>query len=285
MSSTAKGKEIATYKPLHLAHTNISKVENSDFRNSVLLYPSGKKAEFRSIDFSYMHMKFGYFHQAVFEDCKFVGSRFEECNFRNATFRNCDFRYAFFKESVIPTDEILENLPAEPNITKELLQNLRKNALSMGDVRSSRTFVLREIEATKEHLRRARRRDGNYYREKYSGFWPQFRVARSRILLAIDNALWGHGEKLWNMIYPILALIVISSAVSTYMSHNIENSSLPKVASVFWHHFLHYISAFLDVPAQHEVERVELLEWLIAISRYVAFGVLVAGIFRRFSHR
>src|SRR3546814_2437995 len=76
--------------------------------------------------------------------CKFVGAQFIDCNFRNAKLRRTDFSYARFNGTTIPTDQIIQCLPSWPNVRRELLQMLRRNAASVGDYGSEKAFVVRE---------------------------------------------------------------------------------------------------------------------------------------------
>jgi hypothetical protein len=273
-------------RPLRLASIKLGNDGRTDFKHAILDDVSGKKAEFDGVDFSYCVFTRAYFHEAKFRNCKFIGARFTECNFRNADIVGCDFRYADFTGTRIDTKEVLNNLPAEPNIRKELLQILRKNALSMGDVRSGREFVLREIAAEKEHLRRAWRRDEQYYKDKYSGFKKRTKVLVDRTLLWVDGFLWGHGEQLWKMLISVPSLLIICAVISTF---KFELDVIDPTISSAWNIFLgelsYYFNLFLDVQIEHQMQRIIWLDWIVVLSRYLVFGVLIAGLFRWFSHR
>src|SRR3546814_13073740 len=100
--------------------------------------------EFRSVlfrSFSYSVFTRAYFHETTFANCKFVGAQFIDCNFRNAKLRRTDFSYARFNGTTIPTDQIIQCLPSWPNVRRELLQMLRRNAASFGDYGSKKVFV------------------------------------------------------------------------------------------------------------------------------------------------
>ena len=105
---------------------------------------SGKAAKFDDYDFSYCIFNRAYFHNSSFSNCKFIGAHFIDCNFRNAKLRNCDFSYSSFNGTKIPTEEIIENLPPWPNVRREFLQILRRNAASVGDYKAEKIFVIHE---------------------------------------------------------------------------------------------------------------------------------------------
>ncbi len=265
------------------------KLDQKNARNLVhsrLRDVSGKNAVFEGVDFSYAVIERGYFHNAKFHKCKFIGTRFTDCNFRSSQFSECKFKYCEINGTRIPTHEILKNLPDEPNIRRELLQTLRKNSISIGDVSSTRTFVLSEIDAKKEHLRRAWQGEDSYYGKKYSGFIKKLKIGTQRALLGLDSFLWGHGERLWKMPFSILVLLAFSATLATFFS--ISNSADPTLLSLwdsFANFFIYYTSLFLDVSTNVNTVKIVWLEWIISLCRYVAFGVLVAGLFRWFSHR
>lgn len=278
--------EVVEYKPLRLEAVNLGKLEGKDFRHAILTDVSGKNAVFENADFSYAVFTRAYFHKAKFINCSFVGARFTECNFRSAEVGACDFRYADFTSTRIDTAEILKNLPDEPNISRELLQILRKNALSMGDVSSSRTFVLSELSAKKEHLRRAWRQDGKYYKSHYNGFWKRAHVGLSRVGLALDSFLWGHGERLWKMTFSIGALLVLAAGASMITQALAQpDPTISSLAGDFVRALTYYANLFLDIEFQRQVPRIIWLEWVIVLARYLAFGVLISGLFRWLSHR
>lgn len=275
-----------TFRPLSLASVKLSGDDGSDFRHAILDDVSGKKGEFVGKDFSYCVFTRAYFHEAKFRDCKFVGARFTDCNFRNADIVGCDFRYADFTGTRIDTKEILNNLPGEPNIRRELLQILRKNSASMGDVRSGRQFVLMEIAAEKEHLRRAWRQEEPYYKKKYAGFKSLSKILLKRSFLWLDGFLWGHGERLWRMLISVPLLILACAAISTFRAESsVIDPTISSAVSLLFNEFYYYFSLFIDVQADHLTQRIVWLDWIVVLSRYVVFGVLISGLFRWFSHR
>lgn len=274
------------FSPIVINSIDIEKDDTNSYKHAIMTDVRGKNGIFENVDFSYCVMQRGYFHKAVFRNCKFIGSRIIDSNFRSAEFFGCNFNYADFTGTRIDTDEILKNLPDEPNIRRELLQILRKNAISMGDVSSGRKFVLAEIAAKKEHLRRAWNQEEKYYREKYPGNWNRFVIGVRRFGLALDSFLWGHGEKLWKMLISISVLLFISALYSTYkFGVNAEDPTFSSVYGFFFRAFIYYTNLFLDVQGDQKIPVVLGLDWIVVLSRYLALGVLIAGLFRWLSHR
>jgi hypothetical protein len=278
--------EVKQYTPRVYQSQKLLDVKSSAFSHAHMIDVSGKKQVFENVDFSYSVFTRGYFHQAEFRACNFTGTRFIDCNFRNAIFEDCRFSYCDFSGCRIETDEVLKNLPDRPNVRRELLQIMRKNALSMGDVAAGRAFVIAELAAKKEHLRRAWKQDENYYKKKYGGFQKQSLVLIKRLGLWLDGFLWGHGEKLWNL--PISALVVLavfSVISSATWASSLVDPSISQVAMMFKSYMIYYVSLFLDAPYKDNLQHIVVIDWIVVIFRYVSLGILVSGLFRWLSHR
>lgn len=278
--------ETNSYSPTVVEFQKLAPIAESSFAHGHLKDVSGKKQKFEKINFSYAVITRGYFHQAEFKNCKFTGTRFLDCNFRNATFEDCDFSYSDFSGCRLETDEVIRNLPDAPNIRQELLQILRKNALSIGDIRSGRVFVIAEIAARKEHLRRAWKQDENYYKKKYGGFRKQLDIAVRRTALWLDGFFWGHGERLWMLAVSTMCLLLLFSLISTliWMS-SFSDPTVSESLSIFGSSLMYYVSLFLDVQTEKASYNIIFIDWIVVIFRYISLGVLVSGIFRWLSHR
>ncbi|NRG16778.1 pentapeptide repeat-containing protein [Rhizobiales bacterium] len=279
-------KDVAVFEKIELENVKLKEINGKRIQHAFLTDVSGKSVDYVDVDFSYSLITRGYFHNACFKNCKFVGCHFINCNFRNASFVGCDFRYSDFTGTRISTNELLNNLPDEPNVRREFLQILRKNSMSLGDVSSARKFILKEIDARKEHLRRAWRQDESYYKKKYSGFGNQMKIGLQRVALWFDSFLWGHGERLWRLAFSTIVLLGLAALISTInLVYNHSDATISFVSKTYLEYLYYYLSLFLDVDFILPASRIILLEWIVVVTRYVAFGVLVTGLFRWLSHR
>lgn len=278
-------KQEGSFESKIYKNLDINKFPSLDYRHAFFEDVGGKVDMFENVDFSYCVMTRAYFHGAKFKNCKFIGTRFIDCNFRSAIFEYCKFDYSDFIGTRIDTEQILKNLPDQPNVSREFLQIMRKNSLSMGDVRSSRKFVIAEINAQKEHLRRANRREEAYYKRKYAGFWPQAKIRWQRFGWGIDSFFWGHGERIWKMIVPIAMLLLIASFISIYFYGQNNGDSISSFYQQFNQYLLYYINLFIDVSNDSVPRRVIWIEWCVVSFRYLTTGVLISALFRWLSHR
>jgi Pentapeptide repeats (9 copies) len=188
-------QEVSEYSPKLYRDAKLDRIlEGASHQHSRFTDVNGKDALFEGLDFSYCLFTRAYFHNTTFANCRFVGAHFIDCNFRNSTLRDCDFSYSNFNGTRIPTREILKNLPPWPNVRRELLQILRRNATSVGDYTSERIFVIREIDSEKEHYRRAWRRDEPYYQRKYDPKLKWLLAGLRLMALKIDSLFGGTGS-------------------------------------------------------------------------------------------
>jgi hypothetical protein len=246
---------------------------------------NGKAEVFRNVDFSYSIITRGYFHKAKFINCKFVGTRFVDCIFRSATFNYCDFQYADFVGTIISTEDIFSNLPSYPNTRRGLLQSLRKNAVSIGDYEAEKKIVIKEIEAKKEHLRAARKLEGEYYQKKYAGWKNQAFVCLKSVGLWLENLIWGHGEKLFR--FPIFLLIwsTILSFLHLFLTPDLFSLSVGQASGMFTGTYKSVLLGLINVEAAPPRPFTQTINILIEVTKYLIWGMVAATLYRRLSHR
>lgn len=244
---------------------------------------SGKKATFEKVDFSYSVFTRAYFHDTIFKDCKFTGCRFNECNFRGAKFSLCDFKYAFFDRTIVPHKQLIACAPAWPNVKRDLMQIMRANAVSVGDIEAERAFIREEMKARREHLRRARAQEEEYYKRKYAGWWNWCSVRWQSFWLFLDRNILGHGEHIGRAVLGSLALLLL---IATFQwLYDLDSSdSFGRVVLGFVESAKYVLYLLLDVPSV-VAQPPYSLAIVVILLRYFLIGLLVAGLFRVLSHR
>jgi len=244
---------------------------------------SGKKVRFERVNFSFSVFTRAYFNGAPFVECRFTGCRFYSCNFRGAEFSQCDFKYSFFDQTIIPTKEIIANAPEWPNVRRELMQILRANAISVGDIESQMASVREEMKARRDHLRRARERSEDYYRKKYSGFYNWCIVRWQSLWLWMDRNLLGYGEHIGRAVFGSAVLLVIIAIIQFLTSFD-SSQSFTEVSLYLWSTVQYIFFLLLDVP-DTEVRDPVFLAIIVILLRYFLIGLLVSALFRKLSHR
>lgn len=260
-----------------------SDLSNADFKMHQFTDFSGSRKELKKCDFSYSTFTRVYFRKVKFIECDFTGAKFFDSNLRDAEFENCKFHYASFKFTLIRSSQVLKNLPEWPNVKIYLLQIHKANANSIGDTKAARLYLLEEIEANKEHLRRAIKRNEGYYSVKYSGFKSKIVVYYKSISLKVDNFLWGHGESLWKMFRNVIAFVLIVSVYQTLSTIELGNTSLIQSLKLLFGYVRSDIKIFVGVPNTY-IESNLIIASLIFL-RYLTLGLFIRILFNKFSWR
>lgn len=243
---------------------------------------NGNQTKFVSCDFSYSIFNRAYFHSASFENCKFTGCRFYDSNLRGATFYGSDFRYATFHRTLLEPLELLASLPLEANLRRECLQNLRANAVEIGDFKSQRTFVLAEIQATADHLSRAIRGSDGYYRQKYGTFSHRFSAALQLFGLKLSSLVWGNGERPSRIIFSAIGIVLLLSLINFW-------AVIPRVgwsATDSGLGILRYsVDVLLDAQANSNLRGFVAIDYMLILMRYVYIGLFISVLYKTISHR
>lgn len=256
--------------------------EKLDLRHRRFDDMNAYKAQFIDCDFSYSVFERAYFRSAKFRNCKFVGCRFYDSNLRGASFSASNFKYATFHRTLLDPIEMIAVLPQEPNLRRDILQNLRANAAEIGDFSSQRDFVLAEIGAASDHERRALKGKEDYYRVKYYGFVPKARAALSYFGLMFSGLLWGHGERPLRLIGSAVFFIAVLSFLNLW-------AVIPRVGWAETGAGLKVIGycfdQFWDAGPDIRFRGFLLVDYLLIAMRYVYIGLFISVMFKSISHR
>ncbi|WP_298937441.1 pentapeptide repeat-containing protein [uncultured Ruegeria sp.] len=277
---------ISYFKPRCFESCSIAKSQNKNFQHALLNRASGKGATFSGFDFRYAEMSDCYFHGATFENCNFTGTKIRRCNFRTASFRDCTFDYITIEDTPLDYRQIVKQLPGRPNVAQEILQALRRNAVTLGELKAVRELTLLEVEQEREHLRRASQRQGEYYRKKYGSLSAQLSLRARAFVLWMSSVVWGHGEKVSRLILSCLVCIAVLSfssvAVDVFRDATL---SVPDAGTKLWLYFKNNVLDLLGVSITNAPDQTVWVKASVAILRLVFGGMFVAYIFRSISRR
>lgn len=257
--------------------------EHTNYSGKILQDVGGKNIIFDSCDFSYAVIERGYFHQATFKNCKFIGTRLISCNFRSTKIEMCDFRYATFTGTVIPINEISSNFPYEPNQKRDLIQSLRANSISIGDYQTNNDLLSLELKATTQHHLNIVKRPHSYYLKKYTGK-DRFKSFIKYLGLKSEDLIWGYGLSPQRLIIFALSIITITAAILSWQETSI-GSSIEEIYSSFKNNFSHSLFALLDlalVPPDL-LNKHNVIFACIVIFRVTILGLLVSVLYRRYA--
>jgi Pentapeptide repeats (9 copies) len=278
-AKVAASPEIPLIQRVTVSH---AKVVKQDLRNREFRDFNALGAEFESCDFRYSIFERAYFRDARFTNCRFDGARFIDCNLKSANFYRCDLKFSHFRNCLLEVREIIASLPAEPNIRREGLKNLKANAIEVGDHESVGLLVLQEIEAAKRHYHYAMKGYDAYYRNKYSTVASRIQAGARLLWLTINGAIWGHGEKPWRLLFSCSAILLLLGLVNFW-------SVMPRVgwaetyggARVFRYIF----QLFLDMSPDSRFQGFEAVDYIAVIMRYIYIGLFISVLYKSISHR
>lgn len=175
-----------------------------------------KKASFKKCFLTQCLFEDVYLRNATFTDVHFTGSTFRNCNLEKASLRGCDLRYCTFQATHLDRDEVLGNLPVEPNLKRDLARNLRKNFESIGDKESADIFMDIEIDAHEQELLGICRRKTAYYRSHYNGI-DQVVAGLKYLSSKSSGILWGYGHRVHRLVISYIILTFVCALI-TYFS-------------------------------------------------------------------
>ena len=233
-------------------------------------------------DFSGAIFRRAYFRDASFKNCSFKGCRFEGCTFRGVALFQCDFSYAVFTDSMLPSKEIIANLPDRPNLRRELLQVLRANATSMGDYDAQSRFVLEEIAASLDHYWRIVESKQSHYQQKYGRASDRLGALVKFVGLRMDGLLWGHGERPSALMASLTCLLLLASFANLFV---VPPATFDGFAPVLFRSVRHSIYLFLDFPEERTYRGLVLVDLSILVVRYMFLGLFIGVVTRKLSHR
>ncbi len=269
-------------KPIARASLSRQRHERLDLRNRRFDDLNANKGTFIDCDFSYSIFNRAYVRAATFEGCRFVGCRFYDSNLRGASFHVCDFKYTIFQHTLLEPKEMLAVLPLEPNLRRDALQNLRANAVEVGDYGSQRLFVLAEVDAATDHLTRVLKGAEDYYRRKYPSFIDKLRAAAALARLKVEGWIWGHGERPLKILVSAAVLVLALTLINLW-------SVVPRVgwdATRAGSEVLRYsIDLLLDAVPQARFKGFAFVDYALIMMRYVYIGLFISVLFKRISHR
>ena len=198
------------------------------------------------------------------------------------TLNQCEFKYAKFHRTLLEPKEMIATLPPQPNLRRDILQNLRVNAVETGDYEGQRNFVLEEIKAKKDHLSRAFRGADHYYKEKYNTVLDKAIAGVRWLSLHFSGFLWGHGERPFMIITSVVVLMSILTAINFWSVLGRES-----LADTQWGlEVLRYcFETFLDASPDIKFSGFLWVDYALIIMRYLYISLFISVLFKWVSHR
>ena len=172
-----------------------------------------------------------YFRRAELRNSSFVGCRFVDCNFDRLGIFSSDFSYSIFRRCYVPFDELVHNLPSQPNVRELLAHNLFLESSKLGSSVEARKYRLRAIAAREAHLRAAIRADSQWYRDHFDGL-ARAQACWRLAVSTVNRFLWGYGENAWRLLTNVLVLSLVVFPIGYHAGNVLEKSPTEDGATV-----------------------------------------------------
>lgn len=244
-----------------------------------------KKASIKDSDLTQCVFEDVYLRNAKFEHVKFIGSKFRNCNLEKASIKECHFNYCTFERTLLNSDAMIDNLPKEPNLKRDLARNLKKNFEGLGDKKTADVFLDIEIEAQEEDLAGAFWGHTDYYREHYPTFIKRFGAGLEFLLSKMAGIFLGYGHRIDKLIISFIILTCILGLI-TYQSSSlfIVDSQEPSRVLKFSESIYFAFTVMLGIRTSHFLpvsESAKLLLFILGLLRVLFLPLLAATFYRK----
>ena len=198
-------------------------IEKKEFSHCCFSNISFKNSKLQSLIFINCTFFNCYFRGTVLSNCQFTGCKFIDCNFRKiqsalentkntfaySTFENCHLKYEF----------MLKCLPKEPNISREIVQNLEDESYKSGSYDEYLKYKYKRIHINENHLKSAFLRKEDWYKKNFNrskSYISGLKFLYSKII----GLVWGYGEKLLNLIISFLLVNIVLFSIIFWCFYN-----------------------------------------------------------------
>ena len=248
---------------LRIEQTQIDKayLRNVNLRWAVFRDVGFKNARFAGCNLSQVTFIDCYLRRAQFEKCDLVNSRFESCDFSQAQIAESRVDFANFKNCEVGLQNIRFRADATPRAMVRVCRSLKLNAMSMGNFADAGELT---------YLEKRYERIG-YFRERAWGRW---------LGSALQNGLWGYGERPWRLaLFMLFNITVFGSLI-----HWID----PLPGKTWWEHVyfsgITYLTVGYGDLAPH-APLARLLSVICAATGIGTFGMLIAAVTKKVMYR
>lgn len=230
---------------------------------------------FSKVDFSKSIFNSCYFRNCKFNDCNFLGSEFIDSNLRGSQFENCIFKYSRWSRTLVE-DYFLDNcLPPEENLSRDLLRELRINAIQLGNNKIANRAAIMEIKNTGAFYRKAAWSKEAYYRSKYKKKERAVKIYE-HVAWMISDVAWGHGESLLRLVRSVLVLLIMLGIVNWKYTRLINEEAL-------WSNMMGVMFYSIGITGPYLL--INAVKVVTSITSIVGFGAFISIMIKRLSYR
>jgi hypothetical protein len=183
-------------------------VPETDLVRCVFVNFGLKKATFQGGRVSHCLFERVYLRHARFKSVDLTGTSFVSCNLRYASFDGSNLSYVAFENCQLDYDNVLQNLPSQPNLKRHLLRWLRLNAASQGDIEEA--YLLREeLAAERAELYATFMGTNEYFRQRPGR--ERFQAFQRWCGHQLQKLLWGYGLQVSVLARTALLVVILGA--------------------------------------------------------------------------
>jgi uncharacterized protein YjbI with pentapeptide repeats len=242
--------------------------ENYSRKDISRVFAVGKT--FTKVNFSQSNLGSCYFRNCRFIKCNFTGTAFKDSYLKGSSFPESSLKYTTFSGSQLDETVLDNSLPAEENLARDFVRNLRVNFTQVGNYEAVNKAASIEVKLTGIHLHKAAYSREAYYRgkDKYKGL--------GRVKAVLSHAKWKFldllGESLFKIFMSSLAFILLVASIIFMTSPASFSDTTISVFYNFWG-----IKSDLDIARPYIV--------LLTVIRLLFFSLFVSVLVKRLAKR
>lgn len=191
--------------------------EGAHFSHCTFANVSFMKAKLLSCTFENCTFIDCYFRRTVIDSSRLLGCKFVTCDFPKTTFRQVTFVYPQFRACSIPFDDVDASLPTQPNLRRNMADNLAREAEAAGTTRDARMYRLRAHEALERYLWNGATGADQWSRDHFPGLADRSLAGLRVVGRWLNRFLWGYGERGWVLARNAVVLAAVFFPAMFYL--------------------------------------------------------------------
>jgi hypothetical protein len=192
---------------------------------------------------------------------------------KGSSFPESSLKYTTFSGSQLDETILDNSLPAEENLARDFVRNLRVNFTQVGNYEAVNKAASIEVKLTGIHLYKAAYSREAYYRgkDKYKGL-GRVKAVLSHAKWKFLDLLWGNGESLFKIFMSSLAFILFVASIIFMTSPSSFSDTTISVFYNFWG-----VKPDIDIARPYIV--------LLTAVRLLFFSLFVSVLVKRLAKR
>ena len=251
-------------------------LEGAKFLQCTFANISFKRSKLRNCVFSACVFEDCYFRETQINDCHFPATRFIDCEFIRPRIFGGGFAFVRFVRSVVPYDFFELNLPPEPNLCRDLANNLATAAADLGLDKDARRYRLRSIDEAERALSRGWRWKDEYAERHFRTGIERARALAQLLGSRLNGLIWGHGERIRRLLGSLAIVAVLLGPLLLFLARNHlhPQDGQHLVAGDYW---TLSVASVLNSPGVAGIDTTGVARWIVLAES--AVGLLFLGLF------